>query len=110
MLVLRGVEALALREVPGLRALALFGHETLLVYVFHLYFLFGGVFSAAPLGTAVGRLDMGATFLTFSVMVAALLGLAWVWHRVKIKAPHEATLVLVFVSTIFLFEFFRRPW
>jgi hypothetical protein len=43
-------------------------------------------------------------------MVAALLGLAWVWHRVKIKAPHEATLVLVFVSTIFLFEFFRRPW
>jgi uncharacterized membrane protein len=110
MLLLRGVEALSLREVPGVRALALFGHETLLVYVFHLYFLFGGVFSAAPLGGMVGRLGLGATALTWSVMVGVLLGMAWCWHRVKIKAPHEATLLLVFVGTMFVYEFFRRPW
>jgi uncharacterized membrane protein len=110
MLVLRGVEALAGREVPGLRALALFGHETLLVYVAHLYFLYGGVFSEAPLGGLVGRLGLSGASLTLALTVATLLAAAWVWHRVKVKAPHEATLVLVFVGTVFVYEFSRRPW
>ncbi|HET8645115.1 MAG TPA: heparan-alpha-glucosaminide N-acetyltransferase domain-containing protein [Vicinamibacteria bacterium] len=110
MLLLRGVEALALRRAPGLRALALFGHETLLVYVFHLYFLYGGVFTEAPLGSLVGRLSLGAAFATLAAMVAVLLGMAWAWHRVKIKAPHEATLLLVFLATMFVYEFLRRPW
>lgn len=110
MLLLRAVEAVSLREVPGVRALALFGHETLLVYVFHLYFLYGGVFSAAPLGALVGRLSLAGAFVTLAVMAVALLGAAWVWHRVKIKAPHEATLLLVFLGTVFVYEFLRRPW
>lgn len=110
MLLLRGVEALALRRAPGLRALALFGHETLLVYVFHLYFLYGGVFSAAPLGSLVGRLDLSEGFLTLALMVPVLLGMAWCWHRLKMKAPHEATMLLVFVGTVFVYEFLRRPW
>lgn len=110
MLLLRGVEALALRRAPGMRALALFGHETLLVYVFHLYFLYGGVFSAAPLGSLVGRLALSQAFLTLGVMVAVLLGMAWCWHRVKNKTPHEATLLLVFLGTVFVYEFLRRPW
>jgi uncharacterized membrane protein len=110
MLVLRAVEALAAREAPGMRALALFGHETLLVYVFHLYFLYGGVFSAAPLGDAVGRLDLAAAFFTLIAMAGTLLGAAWLWHRLKTKASHAATLVLVFLGTLFLYEFLRRPW
>jgi uncharacterized membrane protein len=110
MLLLRAVEALSLRDVPGMRVLALLGHETLLVYVFHLYFLYGGVFSAAPLGALVGRLGLGEASLTLAVMVGLLLGMAWVWHRIKIKAPHEATLVLVFLGTLFVYEFLRRPW
>ena len=110
MLLLRGVEAPALRRAPGMRALALFGHETLLVYVFHLYFLYGGVFSAAPLGSLVGRLSLPQAFLMLAVMVPVLLGMAWCWHRAKIMAPHEATLLLVFVGTMFVYEFLRRPW
>jgi uncharacterized membrane protein len=110
ILLLRGVEALALRRAPGMRALALFGHETLLVYVFHLYFLFGGVFSAAPLGSLVGQISLPQAFLTLGAMVPVLLGMAWCWHRVKIKSPHEATLLLVFVGTVFVYEFLRRPW
>ena len=110
MLVLRAVEALAARQAPSLRALALFGHETLLVYVFHLYLLYGGVFSAAPLGDAVGRLGLAAAFFTLISMAVGLLGAAWLWHRLKMKASHEATLVLVFLGTVFLYEFLRRPW
>lgn len=110
MLVLRAVEALCLRRMPGMRTLALFGHETLLVYVMHLWLLYGGVFSAAPLGAWVGRLDIGQTALALVGMVPLLLAAAWVWHRVKIKAPHEAHLLLVFLGTLFVYEFLRRPW
>jgi uncharacterized membrane protein len=110
MLLLRGVEALSLRRVKGMRTLALFGHETLLVYVMHLWLLFGGVFSAAPLGSLAGTLNIGQAALTLVLMVPLLLATAWVWHRVKIKAPHEAHLFLVFLGTLFVYEFLRRPW
>ena len=36
--------------LPGTEALALLGRETLLVFVLHLYLLFGGITGAAPLG------------------------------------------------------------
>jgi NhaP-type Na+/H+ or K+/H+ antiporter len=107
---MRGVEALCRRRTPGMPALGLFGHETLLVYVLHLIFLFGGVVSAAPLGPLVGRLDLGEAFLTLALMVPVLYAAAWAWHRVKIKAPHEATLLLVFLGTVLVYEWLRRPW
>jgi hypothetical protein len=111
LLLLRAVDALSLRRVPGLRTLALFGHETLLVYVLHLIFLFGGVVApAAPLGPLAGRLDLLQASLTLAGMVLVLYVAAWAWHRVKIKAPHEATLVLVFLGTVLVYEFLRRPW
>jgi uncharacterized membrane protein len=110
MLLLRAVEALCLRRTRGMRTLALFGHETLLVYVMHLWLLYGGVFSAAPLGAWAGRLDIAQAALTLIVMVPLLLAAAWVWHRVKVKAPHEAHLFLVFLGTLFVYEFLRRPW
>jgi uncharacterized membrane protein len=111
LLLLRAVDALSLRRVPGLRTLALFGHETLLVYVLHLIFLFGGVVApAAPLGPLAGRLDLLQASLTLAGMVLVLYAAAWAWHRVKIKAPHEATLVLVFLGTVLVYEFLRRPW
>jgi uncharacterized membrane protein len=110
MLLLRAVEALCLREARGMRALGLFGHETLLVYVLHLIFLFGGVVTKAPLGPLVGRLNLLEAFLTLALMVPILYAAAWAWHRVKIKAPHEATLVLVFLGTVLVYEWLRRPW
>jgi uncharacterized membrane protein len=110
MLLLRAMDALSLRHAPGLRALALFGHETLLVYVLHLIFLFGGVVARAPLGSLVNRLNLLEAFLTLALMVPVLYAAAWTWHRIKIKAPHEATLLLVFLGTILVYEFLRRPW
>ena len=59
----RAAAALAARRgaaraagMPGNRALALLGRETLLVFVLHLYLLFGGIVGTAPLGRFVGRL------------------------------------------------------
>ena len=37
--------------------LALLGHETLLVYVLHLYLLFGGVFGDSPLARWHGQMS-----------------------------------------------------
>jgi uncharacterized membrane protein len=110
LLILRAVEWYAVREWPGTRALALLGHETLLVYVLHLFLLFGGILGPAPLGAGHGQLTFGGAFLALALMVPVLLGAAWAWHRVKAVAPHEATLVLVFLGTVLVWEFFTRPW
>ncbi|HVR71789.1 MAG TPA: heparan-alpha-glucosaminide N-acetyltransferase domain-containing protein [Vicinamibacteria bacterium] len=110
LLLLRLVEAVALREVPGMRALALLGHETLLVYVLHLFILFGGVLGAPPLGGWHGRLGFASTFAVLLSMVPVLLLAAWAWHRLKAGAPHAATSTLIFLGTALLWEFFTRPW
>jgi uncharacterized membrane protein len=107
---LRLVEGACTSEAPGMRALALFGHETLLVYVAHLLLLFGGVLGPAPLGPLAGRLGFPGATAVFLAMTAGLLAAAWLWHRFKARAPHEGTLVLVFLGTAFAWEFLTRPW
>lgn len=108
LLLLRVVEEAARRGLPGVSTLALFGHETLLVYVLHLYFLYGGVVGPAPLGPWASRLGFGEAAL--AVVIAALLAAAWAWHRVKVRAPHEARLGLTFATVAFVYAFATRPW
>ena len=110
LLLLQGVERAARRESPLMRPLALLGHETLLVFVFHLYLLFGGVVAPAPLGALVGRGTLFEASAILTLMVPVLLAVAWAWHRVKVHAPHEASLGLAFVTTLGLFEFLTRAW
>jgi hypothetical protein len=43
-------------------------------------------------------------------MLPLLYVAAWLWHRFKVHAPHEATLGVVLVSTWFLFVYVTRPW
>ena len=110
LLLLRLVEAAAAWGLPGIRALALLGHETLLVYVLHLTLLFGGVFGPSPLTAWHGTLGFaGATGLVL-LMIPVLLGAAWLWRTAKHRAPHEAQLALVFVTLAFLYELAVRPW
>jgi uncharacterized membrane protein len=110
VLLLRLVEALAVRELPGTRALALLGHETLLVYVLHLFLLFGGILGPAPLGRWHQQLGFAGAFAVLAAMLPVLLAAAGSWHRLKSLAPHAATLVLVFLGTALVWEFFTRPW
>jgi len=110
LLVLLVVEAAARAGLPGIRALALMGHETLLVYVLHLYLLFGGVFGSSPLTAWAGRLGFGGALGVLALMLPVLLAAAWLWRQAKQRAPHEAQLALVFVGTAFLYEFLTRPW
>jgi acyltransferase len=98
------------RERPGLRALALLGRETLLVFVLHLQLLYGGVLAPGLLGDWAGQLGFAGAALTLLAMMPVLFAAAWAWHRVKARAPHEATLVLVFLGTAFVFELCTRPW
>jgi hypothetical protein len=109
LLLLRLVEAAARAGLPGVRAFALLGHETLLVYVLHLYLLFGGVFGSSPLTPWHGRLGFGALAVLL-LMLPALLGAAWLWRSAKQRAPREAQLLLVFLTVAFLYEFAVRPW
>jgi hypothetical protein len=110
LLLLRVVEGVSRREWPGIRTLALLGHETLLVYVLHLYPLWGGVLAAAPLGPWAGRLGFAQGLAVVALMIPVLLPAAWAWHRVKMRFPHGATLTLVFLGTAFVYELLTRPW
>jgi uncharacterized membrane protein len=110
LLLLGAVEGVSRRGAPGIRTLALLGHETLLVYVFHLYLLWGGVLGAAPLGPWTGRLGFGQGLAVVALMIPVLLAAAWAWHRVKMRFPHGATLTLVFLGIAFVYELFTRPW
>ena len=110
LLLLRLVEAAAATGHALVRALALLGHETLLVYVLHLTLLFGGVFGPAPLVAWQGSLGFAGASLVLAAMVPLLLGTAWLWRTAKQRAPHEAQLLLVFLTIAFLYEFAVRPW
>ncbi len=104
------VEGAARVGVPGVRALALLGHETLLVYVLHLYILFGGIVARTPLIVLHDQLGMGEAVVALVLMLPVLLAAAWLWRKAKQQAPHEARLVLVFLASWFLYEFLTRPW
>jgi uncharacterized membrane protein len=110
VLVLRLVEMAAARQLPGIKALALLGHESLLVYVLHLLLLFGGVVSPSPMLRLSGTLGYLQAAAVLVLMLPVLLAAAWIWHRAKARAHHDATLVLVFLSVLFLHELLTRPW
>jgi len=110
LLLLRLVESAAEAELPGVRALALFGHETLLVYVLHLNLLFGGLFGPSPLSHWNGRLGLAGALGVLLLMAPVLLAAAWLWRAAKQRAPREAQLVLVFLTVAFLYEFATRAW
>jgi len=111
LLLLLAVEVASRRAVPGMPALALLGHETLLVYVLHLYLLFGGVATGpSPMLAFHDRLGGGGAAAVLLAMLPVLLAAAWAWRSFKRRFPTEARLVLVFVVTWFVYEFVTRPW
>jgi hypothetical protein len=110
VLLLRLVEAAAARPLPGMRALALLGRETLLVYVLHLTLLFGGVFGASPLIAWHGRLGFASATGVLMLMLPLLLAAAWLWRAAKQRHPREAQLVLAFATIAFLYELATRAW
>jgi predicted acyltransferase len=111
LLLLLAVELGARRKLPGTWSLALLGHETLLVYVLHLYLLFGGIVTGpSPMMALHDRLGPEGAAAVFVLMLPFLLAAAWLWRGFKQRAPHEARLVLVFLTTAFLYEFLTRSW
>jgi len=110
VLLLAAVEWAAAREMRGIRALGLIGHETLVVYVLHLLLLFGGVLGHSPLSDYAGRLGFGGALGVLVAMLPVLYAAAWFWHRFKMRRPHAAQLVLAFVTVLVAWEFLTRPW
>ena len=110
LLLLRLVEAAADSGWTGIRALALLGHETLLVYVLHLVLLFGGILGSSPFVALHGRLGYAGALAATLALVPVLLIAAAAWRRVKNRSPRGATLTLAFLAIWFVYEFLMRPW
>jgi hypothetical protein len=109
LLILLAVEAVS-RRTEAVRPLALLGHETLLVYVLHLLMLYGGVVGASPMAPHFGTLGFLQAAGVLLLMLPVVLAAAWAWHRFKARAPHGASLLLLFLGTAFVYEFLTRPW
>jgi hypothetical protein len=110
LLLLLAVEVACRRAGPALRALALLGHETLLVYVLHLLLLYGGVVATGPLTAVAGRLGFTGASAVLLGMLPVLYAAALAWRRFKERAPREAALAVAFVTAAFVHEFLTRPW
>ena len=110
VLALAAVEWAAAREVRGIRALGLLGHETLVVYVLHLVLLYGGVLGHSPLSDYAGSLGFGGALAVLVAMLPILYVAAWTWHRFKMRRPHAAQLVLAFTTVLVVWELLTRPW
>lgn len=110
LLLLLLVEAVSRRPLPGIRPLGLLGHETLLVYVLHLYILFGGIVFRTPVLGVHDQLGVGGALVALGLMVAVLLAAAWLWRTAKQRSPRESQLLLVFLTVWFFYEFVTRPW
>jgi hypothetical protein len=80
------------------------------VYVLHLLILYGGVVGRSPVLQIFGTLNVLQAGAVLVLLVPVLFVAAWAWHRLKVKAPHEATLVLTFLSVMFVHELLTRPW
>ena len=91
-------------------ALALIGHETLLVYVLHLQLLYGGVLWPPLLARWSGQLGFASVAAVLFLMVSVLLLAAAAWHRLKVRWPQAAQVVLSFLTVAFVWEFLTRPW
>ena len=76
----------------------------------HLQVVYGSVISSTPLGPLFKQLGFLSTFGFLVGMLPPLYLAAWLWHRFKVWAPREATLVLIFLSSWFVFLFLTRPW
>jgi hypothetical protein len=109
LLILLGVEAVS-RRTQAVRPLALLGHETLLVYVLHLLMLYGGVVGASPMARYFGTLGFAQAAGALLLMLPVVFAAAWAWHRFKARAPHAASLVLLFLGVAFVYELLTRPW
>lgn len=110
VLILLLVERFARRDRLGVKALALLGHETLLVFCLHLFLLYGGVAGDALLGPLTATLGFGGAFLVLVAMLPVLFAAALAWHAFKSRFPQGATDVLAFLATAFVAEFLTRPW
>jgi len=43
-------------------------------------------------------------------MLPLLLAAAWLWRTAKHRYPHEAQLLLAFLTIALVYELARRPW
>lgn len=90
------------------RTVQILGQETLVIYVSHLFLLYG-----SPLNKAIARkykysLSVADSALCFLAVLGATAALAWVWHQAKTKKPRAFDLARWSVTAALVFLFFWR--
>jgi uncharacterized membrane protein len=88
--------------------LLLAGQESLLIYVFHLlaiYAFLRGRFMRSIMGAEMGYFGC---FALSGILILLILGLAWLWHGLKVRFPKSAKLILALTVPITMIAFLLR--
>lgn len=96
-----------LENTPG-RTVQILGQETLVIYVSHLFLLYG-----SPLNKAIARqykysLTVAESTLCFLAVLGVTAALAWVWHQAKTRKPRAFDVARWSFTAALVFLFFWR--
>jgi hypothetical protein len=96
------------RRMPS--AVKYFGQESLVVYIVHLMIVYGSVLNKGLTSYWGQMLSYGEVYLVIIWLVAAMVLLAYVWHKLKIEHAQVANWVKNILYWSFLILFLLRPY
>jgi len=87
-----------------------FGQESLVVYVVHLMVIYGSVLNKGMVSYWNATLSYAEVYLFIGWLLAAMLVLAYIWHKLKIEHARVAKWVKRMIYWSFLILFLLKPY
>lgn len=85
------------------------GQETLVVYVAHLFVLYGTPWTRSLHGQFPETLTLGESSLAFGVLFAVMVVLALTWREVKVRWPRPFDAMRWTLTAVFVIAFLTNP-
>lgn len=93
------------RQAGGKSLLALFGQESLIVYVVHLLIVYGHTYEFSLIRMYGPTLNYTQTFGLFALLTGAMYVLAYAWHAIKLRDKRIARYIQFAVLTGIVISF-----
>jgi uncharacterized membrane protein len=96
------------RCLPSL--ILVFGQESLVIYVLHLFVIYGSVFNKGLVHINHNELSFGEVYSMVGILIVLMSALANIWHFLKKKYPTVAFSFRYALYISFIIRFVTRPY